>query len=158
MKRPPQPIHGCPGLLETIGQRFIGERNDLCVRDLDVAVKVPNQMRDGCRLGDVARPDDEHVFVSRRDDVRVVLILVEQLTGMENRAGRELEREHRPIRRLDEPSHAPPIVRAHAKLDSAKGSWLAQRILLQHPDMDRRVSFHDQNRKYRCVSGSLAAG
>ena len=40
-------------------------------------------------------------------------VAVEQLAGVQDRTGRQLERQHRAVRRLDETADAPPVVSAH---------------------------------------------
>ena len=81
--------------------------------DMDVAVQIADHVGDARGFADIARVHDEDVFVGGGDDICCLGVAVEQLAGVQDRAGGELERQHRAVRRLDEPADAPPVVRAH---------------------------------------------
>jgi len=100
---------------ETFGEDLVPEGDDFVAAGVDIAVHVSNQVSDTGSLGKVARCDHQHVFVSRADDVRRLRVLVQQLARVKDGAGRQLEREHHAIGRLDQAANAASIGRTHGQ-------------------------------------------
>ena len=81
--------------------------------DMNVAVEITDHVCDARGFADIARVHDEDVFIGGVDDICCLGVAVEQLAGVQDRTGRQLERQHRAVRRLDETADAPPVVSAH---------------------------------------------
>src|SRR5436190_14830577 len=82
-----------------------------------VAMHVADEMSNPCGFGEVAWGDEEDLLVGSADDIRGLRILVQELTGMQNRARRQFKREDDAVGRFDETSHATAIDGAHRQLD-----------------------------------------
>src|SRR3954466_13557111 len=82
-----------------------------------VAMHVADEMSDSCGFAEVAGRDDEDVLVGSTDDIRGVRIVVQELTGVKNSAGRQFKREDHAVGSFDQTSHAAPIDSAHWQLD-----------------------------------------
>ena len=84
-------------------------------------------MSDAGRFSQIARMHDQHVLVCRADDVSGFGVVMQELAGMKDRAGRQFEREHDAVRRLDEPAHTTTIDGAHRQFDDRQRLAALQR-------------------------------
>ena len=103
MKGPAHALDVDAQLENSLAQHLIRQRDDLPVFDVNVAMHIPDQMRDARRLRDVARPHHQDVLVGGGHDVGRFGVVVQQLPGMENRAGWQLQRENDAVRCFDQP-------------------------------------------------------
>jgi hypothetical protein len=102
---------------ESIRQYIVCKRDNLVPARMNVAVHVANEMPDSRRLGKIARMNDENVLVRSANHIRGLRVVMQQLTGVQDGAGWQLEREHDAVRRFDESPHATAIDGAHGQFD-----------------------------------------
>jgi hypothetical protein len=117
MERPAGALECRAGFGDPIGQGVVGQCHDLVRGNVNVAMHVSNEMRHARGFGDVPRLHDKNFLVGRRHDVRGFSVVMQELTRVKNRSRWKLQREHDSVGRLDEPPHAPAIMRAHGELD-----------------------------------------
>ena len=105
--------NGAPDFLEAFRQRAVGERDDVGPVHVNIAVQIADHVRDARGLPDVARVDDEHVLVGSSDDIGRFGVAMEQLAGVQHRAGGEFQCQDCAVRRLDKTPDPAPVVGAH---------------------------------------------
>jgi hypothetical protein len=120
VKRPARAADRRSDLPDAIDKHIVRKRDDLLAFNVNIAVQVPDQVSDTRRFGYVARVDNEHVLVGGGDDIGGLGIMMQQLPGMEDRPGWQLECEDDAVGRFDEPSHATAIVCVHREFDDGK--------------------------------------
>jgi hypothetical protein len=106
------------GPREALSQGVVSQRNDLVGARMDIAVHVANHMADSGGFSKVAGMHDQHIFVGRAHDVRRFRVVVQQLTGMQDGARWQFEREDDAVGRLDQPADASAIDGAHRQFDN----------------------------------------
>lgn len=129
MKRSPRPLARHARSRKPLGEYIVSQRDDVVPDRVDIPVHVADQMPDACRLGQVARMNDQHVLVCRADDIGGLGVVVQELTGMKNRPGRELQREDGAVWSLDQPPNTATIDGAHRQFDDGNAArWFGVRM------------------------------
>jgi hypothetical protein len=141
MKWPARAFDGCADLPDLLDEHVIGEGDDFSAGDVDIPMHVADEVRDARGFGDIPRPHDHDILVRGRDDVGSLGIVVQELSGVQDGSGRQLQREHDTIGRLDEPADTPPVVSTHRELDDRK-SRRRFGVEVEDPYRDWRFGFH----------------
>lgn len=117
VKCPPLDGERHTGSPQPVRERRVGERDHDVAGRFKVTMEIADQMADARRFLEAARPRNDDVFGRRRDDVRPSADTMEQLARHEYGPGRELERQPRAVRRVEQTPDTPAIVRRHRQFD-----------------------------------------
>jgi hypothetical protein len=101
---------------EAIRQRGVGQRDHCASRNLDIPMQIAYQVPKQGRLLDVVRMRNEHIFGRSCHNVDYPFCTMQYVARLKHEPRRQLERKLGSIRRSNDATYAPAVVRRHRQL------------------------------------------